>query len=173
MKALLCGLLLISVPFFWAKGQTSVYPDTAFIAIKKSLKDALNQKDDQKAAIHYAQIGELFYDQAAYSQALINYYKADALFRKISRTDLLANNLNKIGKTYYYNRQYTVALKIFEEALSCFQNLNNRQGVADSYGFIGQTYEKRDDHKQAFSFQILALNEFKRLDDQQSSISTR
>ncbi|TCD02542.1 tetratricopeptide repeat protein [Pedobacter psychroterrae] len=141
-------------------------PDTAFRKIRAALTDAVNRKDQTAAAICYEQIGVLFYDQAAYSQALVNFYKANALLRKQNRTDLLAGNLNKIGKTYFYNRQYTTALKTFQEALSNYRKLNNLNGIADSYGFIGQTYEKRDDHKQAFRYQTLALAEFKKLDDQ-------
>ena len=141
-------------------------PDTAFRSIRSRLATALDQKDDIGAAACYEQLGELFYDQAAYSQALVNFYKADALLRKQNRTDLLARNLNKIGKTYFYNRQYNTALNTFREALRLFERLNNRNGVADSYGYIGQTYEKREDHKEAFRYQMLALAEFRKLEDQ-------
>ena len=141
-------------------------PDTAFRKIRSALTDALNRKDLSAAAICYEQLGELFYDQAAYSQALVNFYKADALLRKQNKTELLAGNLNKIGKTYYYNRQYTTALKTFQEALRLYKRLDNKNGIADSYGFIGQTYEKRDNHNEAFNYQMLALGEFKKLDDQ-------
>lgn len=137
-----------------------------FIRIKNNLNKALAKKDSISSANYYEQIGELFYEQAAYSQALINFYKANSLFRKQNREDLLAGNLNKIGKTYFYNRQYNIALKTFQSALNTYQKLNNRQGAADSYGFIGQTYEKRNDHQQAFKYQMLALSEFKKIDNQ-------
>lgn len=140
-------------------------PNTTFVKIKKSLNDALNRKDDQTAASCYEQIGELFYDQAAYSQALVYYYKADVIYRKKGRLEMLARNLNKIGKTYFYNRQYTVALKTFQEALDSYKKLNNAGGAAESYGYIGQTYEKTDHHQQAFKYQEMALQEFKKTDD--------
>jgi tetratricopeptide (TPR) repeat protein len=141
-------------------------PDAAFVKIKDLLKEALNNHDLYTAAVCYEQIGALFYGQAAYSQALDNYYKADGIFRKGNYTDKLAENLNKIGETYYYNRQYAVALKTFQKALDIYKKINNRKGIADSYGFIGQTYEKNNDHKQAFEFQNLALREFKKVEDQ-------
>ena len=65
-------------------------PGTAFKKIRFELTDAINRKDHTAAAICYEQIGVLFYDQAAYSQALVNFYKANALLRKQNRADLLA-----------------------------------------------------------------------------------
>ncbi|HMI02473.1 MAG TPA: tetratricopeptide repeat protein [Pedobacter sp.] len=139
-------------------------PNKAFVKIKYNLNEALKKNDQTVAATCYEKIGELFYDQAAYSQALINYYKADVIYRKEDRLELLAGNLNKIGKTYYYNRQYQVALKTFRQALDCYRTLNNATGIAESYGYVGQTYEKTGDHRQAFKYQKLALDEFRKTD---------
>ncbi|RZK69639.1 MAG: tetratricopeptide repeat protein [Pedobacter sp.] len=179
MKLCFCILLLFVAYFSPALSQKiesdkfqqtddliKLKPDTAFKNIRLSLTDALSRKDYTAAALCYGQMGELFYHQSAYSQALVNFYKADVLLRKKNRKDLLAGNLNKIGKTYFYNRQYAIALKTFQEALGTYKSLNNRHGIADTYGFIGQTYEKRDDQKQAFKYQRLALREFEKLADQ-------
>ncbi|WP_256010611.1 tetratricopeptide repeat protein [Desertivirga xinjiangensis] len=141
-------------------------PDAAFLEIKRLLKESQDNMDEFAIAVCYEQIGELFYYQAAYSQALDNYYKANSIFRKHHYDDELAGNLNKIGETYYYNRQYGIALKSFQEAISIYKKSNNRSGMATSYGFIGQTYEKNNDDKQAFHFQNLALAEFRKLEDQ-------
>ena len=141
-------------------------PDAAFLQIKRVLKEAQKDGDQLTTAVSYAQIGELFFDQAAYSQALDNYYKADHLFRKGNHDDKLAANLNRIGETYYYNRQYDIALKSFQESLSLYKKLLDKSGIANSYGFIGQTYEKTKDYRQAFTYQQLALREFKSLKDQ-------
>ncbi len=178
MKTVIVSVLLSILLFKTGSGQQleketqqQVYGATgnnlnaSFLKIKKQLNEALKHKDDHAAAVCYEQIGELFYDQAAYSQALVNYYKADAYYKKGQQTDLQAGNLNKIGKTYYYNRQYPTALETFSEALAIYQKLKNINGIAESYGYIGQTYEKTDNHKQAFKYQLLALQEFKRTDD--------
>ena len=141
-------------------------PDEAFLQVKRLLKEAQKKGDEFGAAVCYEQIGELFYDQAAYSQALDHYYKADNLFRKGNHLDELAENLNRIGETYYYNRQYDIALKSFQESLRMYSAQKNKRGMANSYGFIGQTYEKTKHYKQAFEFQQLALREFKNLKDQ-------
>ena len=172
-------LLLLFVPIPFANGQTTdpeqlphvetlikQNPKVAFVKIKRALTIALKKNDSQAAAIYYQYLAELFYYQAAYSQALAHYFKADALLRKLNRQDLLAGNLNKIGKTYYYNRQYGTALKTFQQALNTYKKLNNNKGIAETYGDIGQTYEKTGDYKKAFTFQRLALTEYKNTEDQ-------
>ncbi|TCC87078.1 tetratricopeptide repeat protein [Pedobacter frigiditerrae] len=140
-------------------------PNSSFVNIKKALNKAIAVGDDQATALCYGKIGELFYEQAAYSQALTNFYKADVLYRKGNRPDLLAGNLNQIGKTYFYNRQYPTALKTFQQALASYQKIDNVRGVAESYGYIGQSYEKTGRHEQAFAYQLLALREFKNTGD--------
>lgn len=177
LNSITIGLILLSFssPVFGVYNQAATKgdidtlikkdPNAAFVKIKSLLTDALKRNDEYAAAVYYEQTGELFYDQAAYSQALTHYFKADALFRKVNRLDMLAGNLNKIGKTYFYNRQYTTALRTFLLALNSYKKLNNQQGIAESYGYIGQTYEKAGDHKQAYTFQLLALSAFKKADD--------
>lgn len=141
-------------------------PDAAFLQIKRLLNEALDDDDHYAAAICHEQIGEVYYYQAAYSQALDNYYKAEKLFRNGNFRSELASTLIKIGETYFYNRQYPLALSTFQEALAIFQDLNDRQGMASAYGHIGQTYEKSKDYEQAARYQNLALIELKDTPDQ-------
>lgn len=140
-------------------------PDAAFLQIKRLLNEALDEGDDYMAAICYEQIGEVYYNQAAYSQALDNYYKADKLFRKAGHQPELAGTLIKIGETYYYNRQYTVSLEIFLEGRAIYEGLGDRKGLANSYGHIGQTYEKTGNYEEATRFQNLALRELEHAND--------
>lgn len=141
-------------------------PDAAFLQIKRLLNEALSDGDQYAAAICHEQIGEVYYHQAAYSQALDNYYKAEKLFRNGQYMAELANTLIKIGETNYYNRQYPAALRIFKESLSIFTDLDDREGMADAYGHIGQTYEKSQNYELATKFQNLALIELKNAGNQ-------
>lgn len=179
MRLRICAILFLSLWFSFANGQrqesvdvpgasqsSANSPNSTFVNIKNTLNNAIERKDKLAMAKCYEQIGELFYNQAAYSQALVNYYKADVLYRNENRMDMLAGNLNKIGKTYFYNRQYPSALKTFQQALARYQQLDNSTGIAQSYGYIGQSYEKTGHHDQAFAYQILALKEFKNTSDQ-------
>ncbi|MBE9585797.1 tetratricopeptide repeat protein [Mucilaginibacter sp. JRF] len=174
IKALLLCIILLSVCLGNARAQnlnddapekkaaSAIRdPQVAFVAIKKKLTTALSKNDQLSAAQCYQQIGELFYYQTGYSQALDNYYKADKIFRTFNDRLKLADNLNNIGQTYYHARQYTAATKVFMESLKLYRAMNNRNGVAEAYGAIGQTFEKTNAYAKAVNYQQLALREYK------------
>lgn len=141
-------------------------PDVAYLRIKSLLQEALKKEDAYTVGACYRQIGEIFYHQAAYSQALDNYYKADSLFREERFDRETAENLNKIGNTYYYTRQYDVALKVFKEALKIYTRINDIIGIGGSLGLIGQAYEKNGEHTKAFTYQHKALEQYKKAQSQ-------
>lgn len=156
----ICGLAQTS-PEKALKSNIKGDPNTAFITIKKELKLALANGDVIAEARCYQSLGELFYNQAAYTQAVKYHYKADHIFRKHGDQLNLAKNLNKIGEVYYYSKQYPVSLSKFQEALDYYKKLGNTRGIAESYGLIGQTYEKRKDYKQAVNYQQKALSGYR------------
>jgi tetratricopeptide (TPR) repeat protein len=162
-----CACLLNSYHPASAQVARSVMtdPGAAFVKIKQELNRALKNKDHLMAAKCYQKIAELFYYQAAYSQALDNYFNADKLFKAESSQLDIALNLNKIGETYYHGRQYKAAAQVFEQALKIFKVLNNRQGIAQTYGLIGQTFEKTDAYDKAVAYQQLAITEYQRAND--------
>ncbi|WGQ08105.1 tetratricopeptide repeat protein [Pedobacter gandavensis] len=172
----LCFVLLYSFPTFAEEvikpkshpidTLTNNPPNTSFLKIKKTLKEALEKDDFLTEGLCYQEIGALFYFQAAYAQAINYYYKADKIFREKNATVQLAGNLNKIGETYYYARQYRVALEKYQEALKLYQQLGIQKGIADSYGLIGQTYEKTQDYLAAMKYQQLALTVYHKEKDQ-------
>ena len=141
-------------------------PNAAFIKIKGLLNLALKQNDLISAAKYYQYFGEIFYYQAAYSQAVNYFYKADRIFRNHNDQANLAKNLNKIGDAYYYSRQYRTALTKFQEALNINIKLGNTTGIAECYGLIGQTYEKSSKYESAMKYQQLALLAYKKGKDQ-------
>lgn len=133
-------------------------PDLAFKQIKRNLNDALEEGNQLFAARCYRQIGELYYYQAAYLQALDNFYKAESLFRKQEQFLELANTWIKIGETNFYNKQYTVSSEAFEQALSLYTSVDNNEGMADAFAHIGQIYEKTENLQEAKRYQYLALD---------------
>lgn len=141
-------------------------PDAAFIKIKTSLNWSLKNNNSTSAAFCFQYFGELFYHQAAYSQAVKYYYKADHIFRKNKDLINLAGNLNKTGAAYYYSKQYDISLVKFQEALAIYKKLGNRKGIADSYGLVGQTFEKSTRYNEAMKYQRLALDVYKTVEDQ-------
>ncbi|WP_162304854.1 tetratricopeptide repeat protein [Sphingobacterium olei] len=161
--------LFLSVTFIFAQRGLSSYsvspkesirqnPDLAFKQIKRNLNDALEEGNYPLAAVCYRQIGELYYYQAAYLQALDNFYKAESLFRKHEQTLELANTWIKIGETNFYNKQYVVSLEAFQQALSLYTSVDNNNGMADALAHIGQVHEKTENLQEAKRHQYLALD---------------
>ena len=174
LNSITIGLILFcfSLPAFavynQAQGKNDIGtlikkdPNSAFIKIKGLLNTALKQNDLISAAKYYQYFGEIFYHQAAYSQAVNYFYKADRIFRNHNDQANLAENLNKIGDAYYYSRQYKTALTKFQEALNIYIKIGNRSGMAECYGLIGQTYEKSSKYESAMKYQQLALTAYKK-----------
>lgn len=177
---LLYGVLIFLLHFFSvAYGQQSVLsnspvteqlirndPNAAFVKIKRDLKDALQENKLTEAAFCYQYLGELFYYQAAYSQAVKYYYKANDIFKENDDRINLAKNLTMVGEAYYYGKQYGIALSKFQEALQIYTRLRNHNGMAVAYGLIGQTQEKNGKYEASMQFQRRALAEFRVSKDQ-------
>lgn len=162
----LCFLLWQIYALSALAGVKSVHkidePDSAYMAIRKSLDVSLKNGDLNKAALCYQQIGDILFEEGAMSQALSYYHKADAYFTGETNR---GNNANRIGRIYYKNKRNTAALKSFREALRFFGVVNNRGGVAESYGLIGQVFEQMESYDSSKIYQERALSEFRNLND--------
>jgi tetratricopeptide (TPR) repeat protein len=137
-------------------------PNAAFVKIKRNLSSALKRSDLTPAALAYQDLGELFYYQAAYSQAVKYFHKANEIFSKNNDKENLAKNLNKIGAAYYYGKQYGIARSKFEDAQAIYKSLGDGNGIATSYGLIGQTHEKIGQYQTSMKYQRMALAQYKR-----------
>jgi hypothetical protein len=140
-------------------------PNAAFLKIKQNLNSALKDNNETLAALAYQDLGELFYYQAAYSQSVKYFYKANEIFTRVKDKENLAKNLNKIGAAYYYGKQYGIARSKFSEAQEIYKQLGNRNGMATSHGLIGQTHEKIGQYQTSMRYQRLALKQFQQSRD--------
>lgn len=139
-------------------------PDSAFKILNKLLQKSLQKKDEMKTAICYRQIGLIFYNQGAFTQALDCYNKAGKIFKNSNKL-YYAEILNKIGQTYYYNVKRKTALSNYQKALVIFQKSKDKKGIAETYGLIGQIYEKDEKLDSALTFQNIALKQYNQLND--------
>ncbi|PRD46722.1 tetratricopeptide repeat protein [Sphingobacterium haloxyli] len=129
-------------------------PDVAFKQIRRTLHEAL---DNYEIAVCYGQMGELYYFQAAYLQALDNFYRAESIFRKHSHIPELAAIWIKIGETNFHHKQYPSALKAFEQGHALYTSAGTKEGIADALAHIGQVHEKNGNLEEAKRYQYLAL----------------
>ncbi|MBC3542225.1 tetratricopeptide repeat protein [Rufibacter sediminis] len=148
-----------------AKWLAQHHPDSAFRLLRNVLQEAVQQKDREKEGLCLQQMGQIFYHQGRYSQALDHHLQADKIFREEQLPDLLAHNLNEMGTLHYYNKQDEVALKEHREALGIFRKTRDQKGTAFTYGNLGHFYEKRQVHDSAFHYQRLALGLYKQIQD--------
>ncbi|RNI30499.1 tetratricopeptide repeat protein [Rufibacter latericius] len=110
-------------------------------------------------------MGQIFYHQGRYPQALDLHLQADKIFREQPFSVQLAHNLNQMGTLHYYNRQVEVALREHREALGILRKIEDKKGIAFTYGNIGHLFEKRQAHDSAFHYQRLALGLYKETQD--------
>jgi tetratricopeptide (TPR) repeat protein len=134
-------------------------PDGAFKQIRRTLQAALADGDDYQTAVCYGQIGELYYFQAAYLQALDNFYRAESLLRKQKQLPELAAIWIKIGETKFHNKQYPSSLEAFEQGLALYKSVDAEEGIADALAHIGQVHEKNGNLEEAKHYQHLALGQ--------------
>ena len=132
-------------------------PDLAFKQIRRTLHAALADGRDYQAAVSYGQLGDLYYFQAAYLQALDNFYRAESLLRKQEKLPELAAIWIKIGETKFHNRQYPSSLEAFEQGLALYKSVDAVEGIADALAHIGQVHEKNGNLEEAKRYQQLAL----------------
>ena len=134
-------------------------PDLAFKQIRRTLQGALADSDHYQAAVCYGQLGDLYYFQAAYLQALDNFYRAESLLRKQEKLPELAAIWIKIGETKLHNRQYPSSLEAFEQGLALYKSVDAVEGIADALAHIGQVHEKNGNLEEAKRYQQLALGQ--------------
>jgi len=132
-------------------------PDEAFKQIRRTLHAALADDDHYLVAVCYGQLGDLYYFQAAYLQALDNFYRAESLFRKQEQLPQLAAIWIKIGETRLHNKQYSSSLEAFEQGLFLYKSADVQEGIADALAHIGQVHEKNGNPEEAKHYQHLAL----------------
>ncbi len=111
------------------------------------------------------QIGQVFYHNSNYTQAVDHLLQAEKIFREKKEQERLAKNLNFLGRVYYSNKQPELASRQFEEALRINTQLQNIKGLAFTYGNIGHLYEKRLLYDSAYIYQQKALQLYRNEND--------
>lgn len=140
-------------------------PDSAYLVLKELLAGSVEDRNELMQAICHQKIGQVFYFNSNYSQAVDHLLKADKLFRAQKKTDWLSRNLNLLGEVYYYNRQPDLASLQFEEALAINSMTDNKSGLALTYGNIGHLYEKKWKYDSARYYQYLAISLYRNAND--------
>jgi tetratricopeptide (TPR) repeat protein len=139
---------------------SKIYPDSAFLILKKLYHDALRDNHKKSTGICLKQMGEICYSQGHYAQAMEYHQQANKIFSQLNEKSLLADNFNDLGAIYYQNMDKKNSRKQYDQALRLYQGLNNKIGLGETYGNIGHLYEKQQRYDSAFVYQRRALTAY-------------
>ena len=103
----------------------------------KNLKNASN--DNLKIAIYHA-LGELYYYNGNYTDALSNLKTALSLSEKIFNDSLKAEELNWIGVVYEGKADYEIAIEYYNKSYEINKKHNFTTGMSDNLSNIGMIY---------------------------------
>lgn len=171
MKLLLILTLFLTTPTeldsAYARAGRLLFskPDSAFITARNILAESENINYNVGVANSYHLIGEVFYHQGFYKEALKNLLDAENIYLQEHREDEMAGNLNQLGLVYYNIRQPDLALTKHEQALKIYQKTNNLKGIAYTYGCIGRLHEKKSQYPLALEYQTKALDYYDKVND--------
>jgi tetratricopeptide (TPR) repeat protein len=148
-----------------AEAMLFTRPDSAFVMAQEALRRAQDQGYTEGTAFGYYLVGEIFYRQGFFEEALNHLLKAETLYESSGNTEALARNLNQLGLVYYTIRQPDLALEKHNRALTLYQASKNLKGIADTYGSLGRLSEKKQQYPEALEFQHKALSYYEHAND--------
>ncbi len=121
---------------------------------------------------HYSQgvcnsntlIGDYFYEQLRYSEALKHYIKASSAGESNKMYSQLSNIYNKMGIIYSNQTKNDLSLKYFLKVAKIAEQQKNFKRMAIAYNNIGISYKDLGRYSEARKYYEKALSEFEKLD---------
>ncbi|GEM_PF-2312106 len=144
---------------------TSKDPDSAFYYAKLALDKASDMGDESNYALAKKTMGEIFYLQGAYDNAISHLTDALHIFQSLNNAALSAQTKLSLGAAYQFHDLWDKALVEFHGARNIFKKLDDSLGLAESYGVIGHYYEKTAMADSGFYYQFKALDIYESLED--------
>lgn len=148
-----------------AEKYINAYPDSAFIFAKQAKFKYKFEADKHMYAKSLQIIGNVFYNQGLFSEALEHLFEAEQIFNSLQDYQAIGENINLQALIYYKNKQPDLALEHHLEALEIYKHLNDSAGLAYTLGCIGRQHEKRSDYKVALEHQNLAKEIYQEIGD--------
>jgi len=172
-KAFICFISLSSLGF----GQPGLIdravefeykaPEKAYLLADSALNQAIFNDDLSLQARAYHTLGNIFYSQGAFLQAMEYYLKSESVYLELKDEKGRADNLLQLGKVHYYIKQEKESYIHLYEALEVYQKLDDQKHIAEIYGELGHLYEKASDYDSALYYQEKALTIYKKINRQE------
>jgi serine phosphatase RsbU (regulator of sigma subunit) len=107
-------------------------------------------------------IGDYYYGQLSYPDALKNYLVASSAGEKEGMAEELSQIYNAMGIIYSNQQRFEQSLKYFLKVAKIAENRKNAKRLAVSYNNIGICYKNLGRHTEAKKYYNLALDEFEK-----------
>jgi tetratricopeptide (TPR) repeat protein len=122
------------------------------------LSNALAKTSDKKGISKiYNNIGNIYYIQGNYHEALKNYFSSLDIKKILGDKKGLADSFNNIGNVYYSQGNYSEALKNYFSALKLRVEIGSKEEIAASYNNIGVIYYYQGNYPDALKNHYAAL----------------
>jgi signal transduction histidine kinase len=130
----------------------------------ETMKKADNKKNIADA---YINIGNVYWIQKSYDEALKNYLASLQITEEIGDKQGVSRAYNNIGALYDSQGKYNEALKNYFEGLKIRETIGDREGIENSFVNIGATYTRLKSYKNAELYGTKALALAKQVGDRQ------
>ncbi|MHB8261948.1 MAG: tetratricopeptide repeat protein [Bacteroidia bacterium] len=118
-------------------------------------------------AAAYTNIGNVYYLQGNYHDALKNHFAALEIREAIDDKDGIASSYNNIGLVYFSQGNYPDALKIHFASLKIREAIGDKLGISASYNNIGNVYSSQGNYPDALKNHFAALKIREAIGDKQ------
>jgi tetratricopeptide (TPR) repeat protein len=106
-------------------------------------------ESDDNVANSYIHIGNIYYFESKYPEALQAYSTGLAVAKEANITERIANFLMNIGNVYYYMSDYSASMEFFQKAISTYQQMGSPINMAYAYLGMGNVYSEMGRVEQA------------------------
>lgn len=137
---------------------------------KKLTLHALNiaKKNNDWEGLYYAyyRLGNTFYYENSFNEALINYLKVDSIFKHHERKEpALAASLSNIGSIYMEFKNYDKAISYFNQSKKLYGDMNREEGQIYIDFNLGKVEFNKGNYNKAIEILLPVLEYYKKGDN--------
>jgi CHAT domain-containing protein len=124
-----------------------------------AIRQEIGDRDGEGSTLN--NIGNIYYRQQQYGEALETYQQALAIRQEIGDRDGEGSTLNDIGNIYSSQGQYEEALETYQQALAISQEIGDRDGEGSTLNNIGNIYYRQRQYGESLETyqQALAISQ--------------
>ena len=141
-------------------------PDTAIKYALYSIKIAKKNNDSIKIALFNKKIGDVFFNNKVYYQAMDAYFTALIIYQELGLQKEYAYSLIDIANTHFKEGiNNSFALNYYFEAVAIFKKISDNKGLAECYDKIALINSNENDYNKALNYAVKSLSIRQQLQD--------